>query len=636
MTTDSDSALAARQTTIDALETALAGPRLPHDSAHLARILTADIYRDDDRSDSYRRTYAQLTELVRALPPATELFTRRAGLLSVSEWTAVADPSLCLAVLIHYGLCLGTLLEFENEDPAVVAHRKAMESGDKFGAFMVTEIGYGNSSLAVRTQAVYDPETREFVLHTPDVDAVKFTNAAGSDLPKLGVLFARLMVGGTDRGVFPFVFDLSDAAGPRPGVRLSAPAEIPLVSFDYGLVSLNDVRVPNSAWLRDTASIDDSGMFHDPFGDRDRRLQRTLAPVQNVWAMVSTSLAAVARASVAHALAFAAHRPMMSRLTPGEPLLRYRLLRRSLMAALATSWVSTCAANAAGRAWTQSPAVPVPTGTEPGAKTWGPWGASSQMFGAIKAMTTWAAEEVTATSRLRCGVAGCLTRNRFLHHQGLGLVCNAAAGDNLLIVLDAARALVADAEQESPRPQDRSGAAFALEDPRLWLELAGIRQNRLAASISNDATGRLLQGRDAFDTWDPLAGRLRELGVAYGLHLAIDSTVAVLDAVHDAQAATILRNLTAVYALDQIDRHAAWLISEDLLDVDDYRRIESSIMHLCDALAEHCDVLTEAFGYPGGVTRAPIGRTPYAPALASSLAWTCGDDPRSSSSASVQ
>ncbi|KAK2126474.1 hypothetical protein NOF04DRAFT_1327016, partial [Fusarium oxysporum II5] len=91
------------------------------------------------------------------------------------------------------------------------------------GEFMLTEISHGLDARNLETTAMLQVNG-SFELHTPTTAASKvmppITPYYG--IPRVAIIFARLMVRGKSQGVKPFIVFLSDADAIRPGLPYNA------------------------------------------------------------------------------------------------------------------------------------------------------------------------------------------------------------------------------------------------------------------------------------------------------------------------------------------------------------------------------------------------------------------------------
>jgi acyl-CoA oxidase len=569
--------------------------------------------------ENHRSVYKRLSTLITELPAEAGELTDPSLFAAVAQWTAVNDPSLCIAALIHYGLCIGSLVELGNGNALAARYAQELATGRRFGAFMISELGGGNSQLATRTEARFDPATREFVLHTPDDGALKIGNVSINHLDNFGILMARLIVADVDCGVHAFAVDLSTPQGPLPGVRLSKPMEMSLVPFDYGLVGFDHVRVPFEAWLSDGASIDSSVRFDDPLGDTTKRLARSLTAAQNIWGPGSIALAAAARTCAAQALHFSMHRTSRARVGREVPsLLYFSTQRHALFRVLATSYVMTCLANEAAIEW--GDALRHRAGLNQGAGVsmmWAPWSTTNRKLALIKALTAWSVEEVATQSRQHCGVAGVLHVNRFLDYLGLGQVFNDASGNNFLILLDTARLLVSG----TIIPPERQAVGDEWAEAKSALDALRMRERRLLQELADSVAERTASGLDSLDVWNPLLPSARDAAEAYGLGLAIDATITATGSAVDETVRALLRDLGLLFIFDRAQRHAGWLISKGLLDAQQYFSLDTAIDRICERLLPHVETLTRAFGHPHSLVQSPVADPTqrYATALARKL-----------------
>lgn len=592
--------------------------------AHMAKIFRdPELHPRANQSfhDGHRHTYQRLQHLMRKLPEGIHGFAQPQLLMAVASHAAINDPSLFMGCVIQQGLCIGTLLAFEQDHPHAAQWRHQLETGARLGVYALTEIGRSNSHMGACVEAVFDPQTRTFVLNTPNKAALKFANVGINNLDKMGVVFAQVTVQGQACGVFAFVLPLSDAKGPRPGVCMSSPAEIRAVPLDYGLASFDRVRLPFDAWLCDGASIDAANHFHDPLGSTDRRLIRSLFAPKNVWAMVGIGLSSVMLACATLALTHANRRTTQARIGNGTGLLAFRTQRRALFGCLATAYVMKCFANDSARLWiegTASQASLQTTGS--GDVTWTPWAAISQTLALTKALCAPAAEALATECRLRCGVAGALNLNRFADYEGMAKIYQDAGGNNRMILLDAAKVLIGQPLDEPTRPDPQG----ALDDAAYWQAMAHTLEYRLLKQVAEHVAQHSGEGEDDMQVWNSQLMIVARAGEAYAQRLAIESAVQASHSLPQGLARELGSALCGMYVLEYLNQHAAWFISEGLMDIARYRALEERLDALSDFLTAHVELLIEAFGH-GEATRAAIADTaPYPDALANKLQWAVG------------
>ncbi|CCM05800.1 uncharacterized protein FIBRA_08034 [Fibroporia radiculosa] len=176
--------------------------------------------------------------------------------LTPKFWKLHTDPIMAMdgaagtLVTLQYNLCGGTLAMFSSKrtDLGNVLHD--VLSFKVSGQFCLTEVGHGLDVIHLETTATLLPNG-EFELHTPHERAAKYmppTSPLG--IPCVAVVFARMMVGGDDHGVKPFVVQLHDGKDMAKGIvcKLLPPrgGSRPL---NHSLTYFNHVRLPPSALL---------------------------------------------------------------------------------------------------------------------------------------------------------------------------------------------------------------------------------------------------------------------------------------------------------------------------------------------------------------------------------------------------
>ncbi|KAF4460983.1 Acyl-coenzyme A oxidase 2 peroxisomal [Fusarium albosuccineum] len=167
------------------------------------------------------------------------------------DLVAARDMTAFIIATIHVNLCIGTLGSFSEQRPDLRNLLDRLLNFDVCGEFMLTEVGHGLDARNLETTATLQADG-SFDLHTPHLAASKAmpptTPCCG--IPRVAVVFARLVVGEKSHGVKPFIVLLSDARTMRPGITSrilpTRPGTKPL---DHSITTFDHVRLPPKALL---------------------------------------------------------------------------------------------------------------------------------------------------------------------------------------------------------------------------------------------------------------------------------------------------------------------------------------------------------------------------------------------------
>ncbi|TDC79067.1 acyl-CoA dehydrogenase [Actinomadura sp. 7K507] len=543
-------------------------------------------------------TYQRLRRAGLAAPPAPELLDDPPALCALLERAAIADPALFHVMLLHYTLALGPVLRFGAGQDGPRRAREDMESMASFGTLLMTEVGRSNSHLSPRTVARHDPATGGFVLSTPDAQAAKFpTSTAHPRVPKTAAVYATLVHGGREHGVFVFVVALRgpDGAVP-PGVRITDAPETTGLQVDYAAVRLDDLHVPYEAWLRDGASIQGAGaegVFHDPAGSPAARLTRSMGIAPAVWRAVISASAAITRASAGMLLAHSAGRATLGRLAPRRPLTDYRNQQEAVLGALASGYALTAVAVHAQARRTSADA-----GDGGGPDTaWAPWSAVDRDLALLKAAATTQAQETVSACRVHSGAPGFAAVERLNAYRGLTHAYMNAGGDNELILYDTARAM-ADLDRYAP-PDPGAGPPDGgdLDSPAVWLFLARDTERRMRDRLAARVRAAAGSGQDAFTAWNGNLVLAARTAAACADRLVLEICAAALDA-----GPAELRPVLRLHALNLLDRRAADLLNEGVAPPGVLDEVWAARRRACDELAPRAGQLAAAFELPAAIT----------------------------------
>ncbi|KAA3460272.1 peroxisomal acyl-coenzyme A oxidase 1 [Gossypium australe] len=135
------------------------------------------------------------------------------------------------------------------------------------GCYAQTELGHGSNVQGLETTATFDPQTDEFVIHSPTLTSSKWWPGGLGKVSTHAVVYARLITGAQDHGVHGFIVQLRslDDHSPLPGITVG---DIGMKfgsgaynSMDNGLLRFDHVRIPRNQMLMRVSQVTREGKF---------------------------------------------------------------------------------------------------------------------------------------------------------------------------------------------------------------------------------------------------------------------------------------------------------------------------------------------------------------------------------------
>lgn len=540
------------------------------------------------------------------------------------ETLAAADLSLMVKAGVQFGLfggaveALGTERHHERYLPAIMDFVLP-------GCFAMTETGHGSNVAALETTATFDPESDEFVVHSPTPSARKdyIGNAARDG--QLAVVFAQLITRGEPHGVHAFLVPIRDADGRTcPGVTISdCGLKAGLNGVDNGRLSFDQVRVPRDALLNRYGDVEPDGGYHSEIENPNRRFFTMLGTLVRGRVSVAGAVASATEAALTIALRYSLIRRQFS--APGEDrervLLENAQHRRRLLPALATSYALAFAEQAL-----------VERLCEPGEDG----GRELEVLAAgMKAVATWHATHTIQACREACGGAGYLAENVLPALKADTDVFTTFEGDNTVLLQQVAKGLLTEyrhmfgdldtletirlvaeqvmgaiAEATSARSLTARFRDPELTDPRWHRSLLVDREEHVVAGLARRWRRATEPDADLAAIADSTQPHMLAAARTHIERWVFDCFDAAVARCEEPDTAELLGTLRALYALSVVHGDRGWFLEHDRLSSGQTKAIDVEIDRLGTVLRPRVAELVDGFGIPDAWVDAVILRDP--------------------------
>ncbi|KAJ5647967.1 hypothetical protein N7490_004339 [Penicillium lividum] len=175
---------------------------------------------------------------------------------------------------LHLEMFVTTVREQGNE--AQRAHwMPLIDSWKIVGAYAQTELGHGSNVRGLELQARWDPQSREFILHSPTLTASKWWNGSLGRIANHAIVVAQLLLPKSEspdqyvsHGPHPFIVQVRDMNTHQPldGVVVGdIGPKYGYITMDNAYMLFNNFRIPHSAMLSRYSSVDPkTGTYSKP------------------------------------------------------------------------------------------------------------------------------------------------------------------------------------------------------------------------------------------------------------------------------------------------------------------------------------------------------------------------------------
>eukprot|EP01065_Artemidia_motanka_P003334 TRINITY_DN11601_c0_g1_i1.p1 TRINITY_DN11601_c0_g1~~TRINITY_DN11601_c0_g1_i1.p1 ORF type:complete len:650 (+),score=260.04 TRINITY_DN11601_c0_g1_i1:60-2009(+) len=546
-----------------------------------------------------------------------DFLTNPRNIFAVHEMCGQCDGNLATKFTVQFNLFGGTVLKLGTDKHHALLC-DAIDSLQRVGCFGLTELGYGNNAVEMETTATYDPETDEFVVHTPTPQAQKYWITNGAVHAHYCVVFARLILpGGEDEGLHGFLVPIrsEEDRSVKPNVQVwDMGYKIGLNGIDNAALWFNSVRVPRDALLDQTSQVAKGGAFTSSIEDGSKRKRKRFLRLADQLLSGRVCIASMVIGSTQMVLATTV-KYSCSRLAVGPtglsdtPIMKYQLQRNTIMPLIATTYALKIALNHVQRRYHESSM----TTDEEEKKT------LVRLCCIIKPLVAWHAERTATVCRERCGGQGFLAANRFGEaivgaHAGI-----TAEGDNRVMQLKVATELLL-----AMKPTAASIAAHVVRKRLSFWPLSGrptdlawqrrVFKARLDRSL-NDLAVRFAAARSKkTPVWETVmrheSDLIQTVGNAYGENMVAEACAAALSSPHTAaELKPTLEKLVALWGLERLRADACYLAEEGLLAGGQLQRMADAQRALCEELGDDAEQLVAGFGIPQEMHHEPIANS---------------------------
>lgn len=527
------------------------------------------------------------------------------------------DMSLMTKACVQFGLFMQAVGRLGTEQHHHWLQRAAtLELG---GCYAMTESDHGSNVQGLETEALYDPQTDEFVIHTPHPGARKDYIGGAALHAQLAVVFAQLEVPSGAQGVHALLVPIRDSEGnTMPGVTIEdCGRKGGLNGVDNGRLSFNQVRIPRANLLDRHAQVGEGGAYESGGASSGRRFFTMLGALVAGRIMVAAASAAGARTCLSIAIRYAGERRQFGPEEKSEvPILTYQAHQRRLLPPLATLMAIDAGLAQVVHRYDKYLKDEVEDRE------------LDTFASALKAYASSMAVELAQTCRECCGGAGYLYENRLTEIRNDVDIFTTFEGDNTILNLLTARNLLTDFRRDLSGPKivkalswvgkgfslaaqanpikARQGSADSVTSTEFLSGAFRFRMERLRFTLASRIRSGIGKGTDLFEVMNECQDHCVALARAYceeKIYRCFRNRVESCPPGWDQE---VLSKMFLLFSTSRLEADRGWFLEQGYINAKQSQGLRNQALTLCHELSTEANSIIDAFELPDKLAGVPL------------------------------
>jgi len=501
-------------------------------------------------------------------------------IVNVVEVTSMYSNNVSTKLGVHYSLFGGTVQHLGTE-----RHQKYMADADRLnilGSFSMTEIGHGSNVRGLETTAIYDKQTKEFIINSPTPSSEKFWIGGTGLHGHFTTVFARLIIDGKDHGIHAFVVPIRDRSTMKvfDGITITdCGHKMGLNGIDNGRLRFQHVRIPRENLLNKYSDVSEDGVYSSKFSTPIKNFAATMAPFILGRVLIVKAAAGASKICLSIAIRYSFVRKQFGpSLDNEQPLMTLSSQKRRLMFPLACSIVYDLYLHRVTRLLaTNKPPASIHAHAS-----------------GIKAIYSWDCVATMQVCREACGGQGYRTANLISEFKAdCDIICT-YEGDNTVLMQQVAKYVLGLAAKDNTpvKPFTLDGPTDVLFNLKNIYALFEARERLLTSQIKGMLKNS--KEKDSYFAFNAIIPFAVKLGHAHMQKVILEELIEF----NSKQIIHPIPHLCLLYCLGKIEDDLGYIVSNGLISPKLAQSIPTIILELCDKVSNVSKQIIQAFDIP--------------------------------------